>query len=267
MMRTATRPADADVGIETPSNPLLRYARWQMRDFITQRATVLMLVAVLMLYPLVAGIWDVSRGLEQFAREMRDTWIYVIFGAVTALATLLGMRGIVADDRQQGYHRFLFSKPISVVRFYAQAAAVQAVGLFAVLALIGLVYGVTIAPFAVVPAFIGAGVFFVMFGGLTFLFSTLTRLDWVATLGSMAGALWVGWLVNAREQWWLAPISWVLPPLHAFGRMIEKLAYFVTSGSGSALADALFYGAQPLLYGAAAFGAGLWILKKRSVAR
>ena len=267
MMHTATRtPVDADVGIETPSNPLLRYARWQLRDFVSQRATILMLVAVLMMYPLVAGFFNVSPGLERFANEVKEGWIYIILGVLTALGTLIGVRGIVSDDRQQGYHRFLFSKPVDAARYYAQAFAVQGVGLAGVLGLVALAYAITIAPVSAAAVALAAGTFFVLFGGVTFFFSTLTRLDWVYTLGSVAASLWTAYLVNQRGHLWLKPLEWLLPPVRNIGEMIDRLVRLIAHGDGSVL-GAMVHAVHPLTYGALAFGAGLWVLRKRSMTR
>ena len=37
--------------------------------------------------------------------------------------------GIVSRDRERGYHRFLFAKPVSVTGFYGQAFAIAGAGL------------------------------------------------------------------------------------------------------------------------------------------
>jgi len=268
MMRTATQPrTDADTGIETPSSPLLRYARWQFRDFATQRATALMLVAVLMMYPLVAGFFDVSPGLQRFADEVKEGWIYAILGVVTLLGTLLGTRGIVSEDRQQGYHRFLFSKPIDAARYYAQALAVQGIGLFAVLGVIALLYAVAIAPVSLPAVALVAGTFFVLFGGITFFLSTVTRLDWVYTIGTVAVSLWTNYLAYERGATWLKPLAWLLPPLRNFGRIVDELGRSLGNIPGGSFVDALGYAIWPLAYGLAAFGAGIRVLRNRSMNR
>lgn len=268
MIRTATPTQNhEDVGLETPSSPLLRYARWQARDFVTQRATILMLIAVLMMYPLVAGFMNVSPALERFANEVREAWIYIIIGVLTALGTLIGVRGIVSDDRQHGYHRFLFSKPIDAARYYAQALAVQGVGLLSVVGIVALLYAVTIAPVSLLAVGVSAAVFFVLFGGITFLFSTLTRLDWVYTLGTVAASLWTGYLVHVRGHFWLKPLSWLLPPLQEFGEMINQFVRAVVGMPGGGFSAALGHAVWPLAYGVIAFGAGLWVLRKRSMTR
>jgi hypothetical protein len=270
MMGTATRDMDERVQdgattIEAPADGLGRYARWQLRDFVMQKAPILGILALLLMYPLVAGAWDVSPNLRQFAQEMRDKWIYVMFSILTPLGTLAATRGIVSEDRQQGFHRFLFAKPIRMVRYYAQQFAINFAGVMAVLAAVALLYAVVIGPFALLPAFVPAAVFFVLFGGVTFLFSTLSRYDWVWTLGTLAASAWVKLLVDDRGWSILRPLKALLLPLDAFGEMVVAWMK-LTLGDGT-VAAALGTTAWPLAYGAAAFAAGLWVLKKRSVVR
>lgn len=270
MIGTATRDADERMqegatSIEAPSSGLWRYARWQLKDFVTQKATILMLLAVLLMYPLVAGTFNVSPSMERFAREVRAYWLYVMFGVLTPLGTLLTMRGIVSEDRHQGFHRFLFAKPVNFPRYYAQQFGVSFVGLMGVLAVVALLFSIVIGPVALLPAFVPAAAFVVLFGGVMFLFSTLSRLDWVWTLGAIAVSAWTHFLVFERGWAVLAPLSKLLLPLGAFGQMVSEWLRLV-EGSGS-LGAALASTAWPLAYGAAAFTAGMLVLKRRSVVR
>ena len=270
MMGTATREMneraqDGATTIEAPSDGLGRYARWQFRDFFTQKAPILGILALLLMYPIVAGTFDVSPSLQDFAREMREKWLYVMMAILTPLGTLVATRGIVAEDRQQGFHRFLFAKPIRLVRYYAQQFAVSFAGVMGVLLAVSLLYGLIVAPVSIVPALVPAAVFFVLFGGITFLFSTVSRLDWVWTLGALAASAWTKFLVDERGWTILKPLKALLIPLDAFGKMVVRWAELI-EGEGTLLA-ALQSTAWPLLYGAGAFALGLWILRKRSVVR
>lgn len=271
MIGTATREErdaqermqEGATSIEAPANGLGRYARWQLRDFLTQKAPILGLLAILLMYPLVAGLFTVSPLFDSFAQEMRDKWLYVMFGILAPLGTLATMRGVVSEDRQQGFHRFLFAKPINLVRFYAQSFAVNFVGVMGVLAVIALLYAVVIGPVALLPAFVPAAAFFVLFGGVTFLFSTISRLDWVWTIGAVAASAWTMHLVDQRKWTILAPLKALLLPLGSFGRMVIEWGK-VAEGMGS-LGSALGATVLPVAYGLAAIGVGLWILRKRSV--
>jgi hypothetical protein len=277
MIGTATREQEearermqeGATSIEAPANGLGRYARWQLRDFATQKAPILGILALLMMYPLVAGLLNVSPALEDFAREVRDKWLYVMFGVLAPIGTLVATRGIVAEDRQQGYHRFLFAKPINLVRYYAQQLGVNFVGVMAVLALVALLFSLVVGPVALLPAFVPAAVFFVLFGGVTFLFSTVSRYDWVWTLGLVALSAWTRLAVQDWKWTVLAPLQKILLPLESFGRMVYEWIKLVDPrfGDAGSLAAAVGSTVWPLAYGVAAFVAGLWILRKRSVVR
>ena len=277
MMGTATRDRfeeprervqEGAEAIEAPTDGLWRYGRWQLRDFATQRAPILMLLAVLLMYPLVAGTFDVSPSMRDFARQMRASWLYIMAGILAPLGTLVATRGIVAEDRQQGYHRFLFAKPIRLARYYAQAFGVGLVGLMGVLLVTALLYMTIAGPVPLLPALVPSAAFFVLFGGVTFLYSTLTRYDWVWTLGTVAATAWTQYLVDVRKWSLLAPLKAVLLPLDSFGKMVvEWLKLTEPSVRDGSLAAALGATAWPVLYGLVAFGAGLFILKRRSVVK
>ena len=262
------RMQEGATSIEAPAGGLGRYARWQLKDFLTQKAPILGVLAILLLYPLVAGFFNVSPRMEEFAREMKDKWLYVMTGILTPLGTLLATRGIVAEDRTQGYHRFLFAKPVKLARYYAQQFAVNFVGIMGVITAVAVLYSLVIAPVPLLPALVPAAVFFVLFGGVTFLFSTLSRLDWVWTLGSVAATAWTMWLVDERQWTFLKPVKALLLPLESFGRMVAEWMR-LTDGrfEDASLATALGTTAWPLAYGLGAFALGLVILKKRSVVR
>jgi hypothetical protein len=276
MIGTATREdeearermQDGATGIEAPAGGLGRYARWQLKDFLTQKAPILGVLAILLMYPLVAGFFNVSPQFEDFAREMKDKWLYAMISVLAPLGTLMATRGIVAEDRTQGYHRFLFAKPVKLARYYAQQFGVNFVGVIGVLAAVGVLYSLVIAPVPLLPALVPAAVFFVLFGGVTFLFSTLSRLDWVWTLGMVAATAWTMYLVDQKHWNFLKPLRAVLLPLDSFSKMVVEWLKLtdLRFGEGSLL-SALGSTAWPLAYGVGAFALGLWILKKRSVVR
>ena len=262
------RMQEGATSIEAPAGGLGRYARWQLKDFFTQKAPILGVLAILLMYPLVAGFFNVSPRMEDFAREMQDKWLYIMTGILTPLGTLIATRGIVAEDRQQGYHRFLFAKPVKLARYYAQQFAVNFVGIMSVITAVALLYSLVIAPVPLLPALVPAAVFFVLFGGVTFLFSTLSRLDWVWTLGAVAVTTWTMYLVEEKHWTILKPLKAILLPLESFGKMVvEWMKLTDLRFEGGSLAAALGSTAWPLAYGLGAFALGLFILKKRSVVR
>lgn len=252
-----TTHADARVA----DSPLGRYARWQARDFVRQRAGVLLLIAGIMIYPLLIDSW-MGRPIDEEIREqLRKAIIFFMAAGVTVIGTLIGTRGIVSEDRAQGYHRFLFAKPVDAVRYYAQAFGIELAGILAVLAVVGGLYALLVASFPPLAIFLPAVAFFVLFGGITFFFSTITRREWIWTLGLVALTAAVQAFATLPFAYgFLEPLLLVLPPLEAFGNMLEAFMRGQTS-------RALAWGAWPLLYGAGAFVAGLQVLKRRAMSR
>lgn len=265
MIGTATLGAEArpDQEHTVGRSPLSRYARWQLRDFVKSRAVLLGIVALLMTYPLlvpsIVGVSGTDDAVVRAAlRQFHAYWIYFMFGVLVPLGTLVGVRGIVSEDRQHGFHRFLFAKPVNLVRYYAQSFGVQLAGLMGVLGIVAALYALLVAPVSVVALFVPATVFFVLFGGVAFLFSTVTRTEWVWTLAAVAASAYTRFLVDVKHVGWLRPLAVLLPPLGDFGRMMEL---FMKDHPGAGLAAAVW----PLAYGVLAFLGGLWILRRRSL--
>ena len=257
MDRTADEADTSFAGARVAHSPLARYARYQFKDFIRQRAPILLVVAAIMTYPLLITSWGGHRFRPEEMEQLRRYLLYFMIGAIVPLGTLLGMRGIVSEDRAQGYHRFLFAKPVNMLRYYAQSFGVQFVGIAAVVGLVSLLYTLFVTSVPLTAALVVAAAFFMLFGGVTFLFSTLSRNEWLWTLLTFAVTIWT----RAMTEWGyriLEPLSWVLLPLESFGRMMDAFAHFNTAG-------VLAHAVGPILYGAAAFVGGLFVLRKRSL--
>lgn len=202
---------------------------------------------------------------------LRDQAIDSMLGPLAFFGTLIAVNGIVANDRKQGYYRFLFAKPISIVRYYAQAFAVHGFGFLGaaliVLSALSLVIGrpLQLAPLAY------CALVFVSFGGIMFLFSTLVRFDW-----SVSGVIWgLGQIIHSLANhanelialgrppslvpatWsrWVAPI---LPPVPDGGAVLSALV----TGDPVPERAALWLGG----YGVACFVLGLTVLRRRALA-
>jgi hypothetical protein len=244
-------------GARVAHAPLTRYARWQARDFVKQRAGVLLVVAAIMVYPLLVTTWG-DRVIPADDREtFRQFWLYAMVAAIVPIGTLLGTRGIVSEDRAQGYHRFLFAKPVNMVRYYAQQFGIQYAGIMSVVAIVSLLYCVLVTSVPLVPVFVASTAFFLLFGGVSFLYSTITRNEWLWTLLTVAATGAARALVEFGYDV-MRPASWLLLPLESFGRMFDAFAKAQTTvGLGHAVI--------PILYGAAAFVGGLFVLRKRSL--
>ena len=78
--------------------------------------------------------------------EFNHAFLRGILGTIVFLGALFAMNGIVANDRKQGFYRFLFAKPMTPSRYYGQAFFVHWAGFVAVMIVLGLVYGALIWP-------------------------------------------------------------------------------------------------------------------------
>ena len=117
---------------------LARYSLWQFRDFIMERGIAIVIIGMLWGYLLVEPMRR-AMGSTFAAGPSSPIWPLVITAAssVVSLSVLIAVNGIVSTDRKQGYYRFLFSKPVSAVAYYAQVFFVGMAGvLFCMLLLL-----------------------------------------------------------------------------------------------------------------------------------
>ena len=236
-----------------------RYALWQAFDFVVERAAAIIIILGVFLYlahlafgsspktPGGAVPQEMLRGIAPLLMKnmLSTTWIMI---------GLLAANGISANDRTTGRFRFLFSKPLRIEAFYAQAFAINVLLASACLLSAVILLGRwTSAPAAFVQdALIVAASGVVGISGLCFLFSALWRFDWLATVvvWSVVNILYVKYPGAA----WLT----FLPPTNVVGEQIELL--------GASLPIEI----RPLLwfvaFGLLCFIAGLVILRRRPLA-
>jgi hypothetical protein len=86
----------------------------------------------------------------------------------------------VANDRKQGFFRFLFAKPVTPSRYYGQAFVVHCVGFLLVMVLLALLYGVIVWPVLTLQFMLVVGLMFVAYAGVAFLLSAAARWDWLS---------------------------------------------------------------------------------------
>jgi hypothetical protein len=262
---TDTRPA-----LSPPRGRLGRYALWQFRDFALQRGAAMAAIAGALAYPVIR-VNHADRGVVNdvgvvIAHRAPDSLIAAqnsvagVLIPVIVLGTILVVRGIVSDDRQQGYHRFLFAKPVSITRYYAQSYLVQFTGLLAVVGLLIGLFAAFLRPVAMMPGlFAAAALFFALVGSVGFLLSTLVRADWLWLLVTLGTAGIVGGFYSAGERW-LAPLVAVLPPVNALGNAIGAL---VNPAGVAAVSPAELL--WILGYGALSVALALFILRRRAL--
>jgi ABC-type transport system involved in multi-copper enzyme maturation permease subunit len=273
--------ASAPVGLVAPDAPLARevadgnlrrYARWQWRDYWQRRGfwlagAALFGVWVLVHWMLADRIVPLGEGGVRsvpVSAENVMAMSHVAFAVGGVLAGLLGVGGLVARERERGLQRFLFAKPVNIVRYYLQGFAVNGVGSLLVLG------GAVLLAAATAPQALAVGTMFavaaggyLLGGGITFLLSTLLRFD-----APLAGAyLLAGFpavaLAENGFRWamvvrWLFPQSYALalarpmfdnpnPPLATIGMMFVAAAVFAA------------------LWGAACVAAAVAVLRRRAI--
>jgi hypothetical protein len=235
-----------------PRARLARYALWQARDFALERGVPTLIVGALLL--VLAKTQAGARASDDAARDA----LAALLQAFAPTAVLLAVNGIVAGDRRHQYFRLLFSKPVSVSRYYAQAWLVSAVGMLVCTALVLTAYAALVHPVWPPGALLFVSLYFLLFGGLGLLLSAVTRFDWMALGLLWALAQLLRSLLPADESWYGAALNIVLPPLHVLSAMGGALI------RGDAVPSSAY--TWVTAYGAAALLLGLVIVRRRPLA-
>jgi ABC-type polysaccharide/polyol phosphate export permease len=195
------------------------------------------------------------------ARATAPMLLGVAVGNVGLLGTLFALNGISSTDRQRGYYRFLFAKPVGVPRFYAQDFLVRFVGLMLVA---GVVFGafalLARSPYPVWPV-AHLALTYALVGSVGFLLSAITHHDgialvlvYVGTTLVRAGGAVLGWAGGGVAEL-LQYLSLVLPPFHLLDALRDALA----AGAAPRAGDLVW----ALAYGAGCFATGLLVLRHR----
>lgn len=255
---------------------LARYGLWQFRDFFVDRGFGLLVIGSLLgfltispmlpslhrnlvtLPPRLIERWGGMQGATaMLMKDFNETFLRSFLGGMVFVGAVLAMNGIVANDRKQGYYRFLFTKPIAPWRYYGQAFLIHTVGFVAIMTLLGAAYGVLIWPILSVRLLLVLTLMFFLYGAITFLLSAAARWDWLSlvTVTVAASFFWERFQNSSAP---LAKLVYVFPPLHRTSEVYNALA------KAGPLPWPLieWYAA----YGAACFIAGLVVLRYRRLA-
>jgi ABC-type transport system involved in multi-copper enzyme maturation permease subunit len=262
------------------------YAGWQLRDYLKDRGLSTLVVAALSAYlgwsmmtektPMPRSTDAVSAELlvrfgsagAVYAARMAEFSFHVMrsmLGAMIFLGALFAMNGIVANDRKQGFFRFLFAKPVTPSRYYGQAFVVHTAGFMLVMLLLGAIYGVVVWPVLSLPFLLVVGLMFVAYAGVAFLLSAAARWDWLSLVVVSVAATFL-WTKFGASTHPLARLLYLLPPLHRADEV-----YVAVSGTpviSAAQAPAIPW---PLVlwfggYGLLCYLAGLVVLRFRRLA-
>lgn len=206
--------------------------------------------------------------IEPVRRTMGPSWatafnspawslLVMVSSSVVSVAVLIALNGIVSTDRKMGYYRFLFSKPVSPVAYYAQLFLVYLVGVVAAMLLLSGLLHTFVPRFSVLNFLLYTAIIYVAMGGIGFFLSVATRYDWLTL-----AAIWLGSRVlrdvYGPRPGWQSKVVELLPPVHRLNDVANAL---ITNGSAAA-SDVLWL----LGYGAAFFALGLALLHRGSLA-
>lgn len=253
---------DETLDVAPAESPLRRYLKYQVRDFVQQRAAWLLALGLLGIYffwynydpALVA-----ERMAERPGGEARQ-FAGMVTGAMAAfagLAAVFSVHGLVSAERERGLQRFLFAKPVARIPYYLQKLAIAFVGTMlltlVVVTLIGAVFGRAVP---VESAMMLGTAMFASVGGLTFLLSTLVRFEGGLALIATLGVIPLRELSEDGGAWaWLGALRYLLPPIERFGPLVDPAI------GGDPLRAMLW----AVAYGAVCVAAGIAVLRRRSI--
>jgi hypothetical protein len=275
-MSTTVEPTTTAARPPRPGARMPAYAPWQARDYLMDRGTPTALIGLLFGY-MVAGpmLASLTFSLEHMSAsavaraggaaaaraasvaELTATVLGVLLGNLVFLGALFAMNGIVANDRKQGFYRFLFSKPLSPDRYYGQAFVVHWAGFLLVVTVLGLIYQALIGPVLTVPLYVAVALMYLCYAGIAFALSAAARWDWLSLVAVTVAANYL-WLRYGASTGVAAGLLYLFPPIHRTSAVYEAVA------RGTPLPwDLLAWFAG---YGVVCFVIGLVVLRHRRLA-
>ncbi len=252
-----------------------RYTLWQVRDYVINRGTPTLIVALLFGYLGVSAMFaminspggppahlirhyrSVDAARQAMLHSSSTGFVAGFIGTYVFLGALIGMNGVIANDRKLGFYRFLFAKPVAASALYGVEFAVNGLCFLVLTAALALLYGAIVEPVLSVPLLIVVGAGYLCYAGLGFALSAISRWDWIS-LVAVAGAADVLWKLYGDSTSPFATLLRLLPPLHRTTDVYAAAAH--------GLALPWHFVAWMAGYGAVAFVAGLAILRHRRLA-
>lgn len=229
---------------------LARYSLWQFRDFAVERGVAILIIGFLWGYALIEPIRRaVGSSMPGNASPLSVVAIQ-ISSAIVSLSVLIALNGIVSADRKAGYYRFLFSKPVNPVFFYAQLFFVYMVGVIAAMLVLSSLLHRVLPTFSITHFLLYTALVYVAMGGIGFFLSVATRYDWLTLAAVWLGARVLRGIYGPANDW-RSKLVELLPPVHRLDDVASSLI-----GTGSAqMADVMWlfgYGALFFVLGLAA---------------
>ncbi|MCX5756289.1 MAG: hypothetical protein NTX19_09285 [Gemmatimonadetes bacterium] len=238
------------------------YLKFQLGDFLILRAGLPTLVAVMfgyMLWKQMSGSidWTTPQG-QGFALQVFQT----IASVFITIGSFLGVARIVADDRSNGYFRFLFSKPVSIERFYAQQWLLYGIGFVAIAGLLGYWFQSATTQMPVTGLMVVMGLNWILIGGVGFLLSAAINADAAVLVFVYVLSTILHTLKDApfSRMWpWLKQLTRVTLPVHKVDFIRNQLY------AGNSMP--WMHATHVIMYGMIAFVLGLVVLRRSSFAR
>ena len=237
---------------------LARYALWQIRDFAFERGVAILIIGFLWGYVLIAPLRG-AIGPQMATGQASPLWGLVLQGAtsIVSLAVLIAVNGIVSTDRKLGYYRFLFSKPVNPVLYYAQVFFVGMVGVIACILVLASLLHRILPMFSIVNFVVYTALIYIAMGGIGFFASVATRFDWLTLAAVWLGSRALRALYGPKNDW-RSKLVELLPPVHKLDDVANSM---IMTGSAHAT-DVLWL----LGYGVLFFVLGLVALRWGSLA-
>jgi hypothetical protein len=142
--------------------------------------------------------------------------------AVVSLSVLIAMNGITSGDRKNGYYRFLFSKPVSPVAYYAQMFCVYLVGVLLAMLILSSLLHIILPAFSILYFLMYVLLIYVGMGGIGFFLSVATRYDWVTLAAVWLGARILRGVYGIKNDWRSKAVE-LLPPVHRVDELANSL--------------------------------------------
>jgi hypothetical protein len=237
---------------------LARYSLWQFRDFVMERGIAIAIIGLLWGYTLIEPLRR-AMGAAFAVGPASPTWPLVISvtSSVVSLGVLIALNGMVSTDRKQGYYRFLFSKPVSAVAYYAQLFFVYMIGVLLIMLLLAGLLHTVIPTFKILNFLLYAAIIYIAMGGIGFFVSVATRFDWLTLAAIWLGSRMLRGIYGPKPGWKSKAVE-ILPPVHK----IDDLSLTLITSGTAPTSDVLWL----LGYGVLFFALGLLLLRQGSLA-
>ena len=252
------------------------YAWWQLRDYAWERGLPSLIVACLFGFLAAMPVRQVARqqptaipaalvaryGSAALARDAlvaeENTRVLRGFvGSIVFLGALFAMNGLVANDRKQGFYRFLFAKAVSPARYYGQAFMLHAAGFLVVILMLCATWSAFVAPALSRELVFTMWIVYLCYAGLAFLLTAAARWDWLS-LVAVSVASQLLWSRFGESPGAIARLLYLLPPI----TRVEALYDAALLHQPLAWRTLAWFAG----YGVACFAAGLVVLRHRRLA-